>query len=308
MKKAVKNEIGRRIHERRTEKGLSLQDVADEIGCGKSYLSMVETGSRPGNEVSDELLAGIERVLGFARGELTRAADWANAPAGVKRAVKEMSATQRAAAAALRAALAEAGGAGGKGKHGTLDEAHRSGRLQKIVDALDPTGAEDAGKDGARMEVIPPPSALPVQVPLINSVAAGYPRGFTDLGYPARVADEYVRTPDVLDPDAFAARVVGDSMQPEYREGDIVVFSPMREIKTGMDCFVRFEKDEEATFKRVELEVIKAILKPGPGEKARPAELWIHLIPLNAKYARKRVNREQIAGMYAAVSVTRKIG
>lgn len=284
-------EIGIRIREKRAAAGLSLQDVAEQVGCVRSYLSMIETGSRPASEVDQELLARIEKVLGATRGELTRAAQWAGAPAEVKRAVKEMSATQKAAAGALRAAI---------GPGGSLDDAYRSGKLHKIVDTLDPAPAAPG------VETIP--SVLPVQVPLINSVAAGYPRGFTDLGYPARVADEYVRTPDVLDPDAFAARVVGDSMSPDYREGDIVVFSPMREVKNGTDCFVRFEKDQEATFKRVEIEVIKAVLKPGPGEKARPAEMWIHLIPLNAKYARKRINREDIAGMYAAVSVTRKIG
>src|SRR6185295_16344626 len=87
--------------------------------------------------------------------------------------------------------------------------------------------------------------ALPVQAPLINKVAAGYPTEFTDLGYPARVADEYVSAPGVTDADAFAARVVGDSMMPLYREGDIVVFSPERDTKDGDDCFVRLERDDE---------------------------------------------------------------
>ena len=63
-------------------------------------------------------------------------------------------------------------------------------------------------------------------VPVINRVSAGYPRDFTDLGYPPRVADDYVSCPDVSDRDAFAARVHGDSMVPKYREGDIVIFSP----------------------------------------------------------------------------------
>lgn len=43
-----------------------------------------------------------------------------------------------------------------------------------------------------------------------------------------QVAEEYVRSPDLADPDAFTARVVGDSMAPDYREGDIVIFSPAR--------------------------------------------------------------------------------
>jgi SOS-response transcriptional repressor LexA len=138
-----------------------------------------------------------------------------------------------------------------------------------------------------------PGRLLPVQVPLVNSVAAGYPREFTDLGYPARVADEYVLSPDVDDPDAFAARVVGDSMLPTYREGDIVVFSPARPVKSGMDCFVRLERDGETTFKRVAID-----------EEAGT----IRLIPLNAEFPERVVGREDVALLCAAVSVTRRIG
>jgi phage repressor protein C with HTH and peptisase S24 domain len=133
-------------------------------------------------------------------------------------------------------------------------------------------------------------------VPLINRVAAGYPADFTDLDFPARVADEYVRAPAAAgesaagrDPDLFAARVVGESMQPEYREGDIVVFSPAREVRSGVDCFVRLEPDHRTTFKRVYLE----------------AGGLIRLQPLNPAFAARVVPREEVAGLYAAVSVTR---
>src|SRR5206468_13123611 len=91
-------------------------------------------------------------------------------------------------------------------------------------------------------------------IPLINKVAAGYPREFSDLDYPASIADEYVACPDVSDPDAFAARVVGNSMEPEYREGDVVVFAPMLDTPPGCDCFIRLERDSETTFKRVYFE------------------------------------------------------
>ena len=76
-------------------------------------------------------------------------------------------------------------------------------------------------------------------IPIINKVPAGYPTDFTDLDYPPSVADEYVRCPDIHDPQAFAARVVGDSMEPAYREGDIVVFAPNTPAESGQDCFVR---------------------------------------------------------------------
>lgn len=136
---------------------------------------------------------------------------------------------------------------------------------------------------------------LGMDVPVINKVAAGYPREFTDLSYPARVADEYVRCPDLHDPDAFAARVVGDSMLPTYAEGDIVIFSPAKPVRSGTDCFARLEPDHETTFKRVYFEV-----------DARGREM-IRLQPLNSAYPPRLVEREGVAGLYAAVSVLRRI-
>ena len=73
---------------------------------------------------------------------------------------------------------------------------------------------------------MPPTSRL---IPVINKVAAGYPEDFSDLDYPVGVADDYIRCPDLHDPNAFAVRVVGDSMEPKFCEGDIVVFSPAAE-------------------------------------------------------------------------------
>ena len=137
-------------------------------------------------------------------------------------------------------------------------------------------------------------AALPFEVPVINKVSAGYPQGFTDLGYPARVADEYVRCPDVDDPDAFAARVVGDSMEPAYREGDIVVFSPARAVRNGDDCFARLEPDSDSTFKRVYFE----------GERG---EERVRLQPVNSKYAPRVLPRERVAGLYRAVTVVRML-
>jgi len=131
-------------------------------------------------------------------------------------------------------------------------------------------------------------------------VAAGYPTEFTDLGYPARVADEYVSVPDVVDPEAFAARVVGDSMAPEYLEGDVVVFSPALSATQGSDCFVRLERDDETTFKRVFFEGVD-------GEGAAEGDL-IRLQPLNPRYGARVLAREDVAALYPAISVIRAIG
>ena len=101
-------------------------------------------------------------------------------------------------------------------------------------------------------------------------MAAGYPAHFTDLDYPPGVADEYVRCPDLHDTQAFAARVVGDSMEPEFREGDIVVFSPNTQPRPGDDCFVRFDEDGGTTFKRF-YQDNKTTIRLQPRNNAYPA-------------------------------------
>lgn len=44
----MENKIGNTIKQARTNKGLTLQEVADEIGCSASYIHRIESGSRKG--------------------------------------------------------------------------------------------------------------------------------------------------------------------------------------------------------------------------------------------------------------------
>ncbi len=258
------------IRARRHQLSLTLDELARRVSCAKSYLSHVENGRR--GPPSDTILSALECALDLPTGRLIEAAQWERTPPPMKRSLVRLQSGQRAARRLADLAAA-----------GSLDSAFRTGELRRLVDTLAPPGDEPAR------------IALPLEVPLINSVSAGYPTAFTDLGYPARIADEYVRCPDLHDPDAFAARVVGDSMAPDYREGDIVVFSPARDVRSGADCFVRLEPDHESTFKRVYFE---------PGEAG--AEL-IRLQPINPDYTPRVAPREEVAGLYAAVSVTRSI-
>jgi len=272
---------------------LSLAEVARRAGCAKSYLSAIENGVKgaPGEELSGRL----ERVLSFREGELVEMSVWARTPASVRADVEAMRAREAVRDVAGREIAAML--------KGDLDEVHRSGKLGALIEVYE--GKERDSSGSAASQFVDGGEAagggvervgLPVEIPLINKVTAGYPGSFTDMGYPARVADEYIRAPDVHDPDAFAARVVGDSMEPVYREGDIVVFSPGRVVESGMDCFVRLEPDQETTFKRVYFE---------EGEDG--AEV-IRIQPMNNAYGPMIVGRERVAGLYAGVSVTRVIG
>jgi repressor LexA len=294
--------VGQAIRGRRTHLGWSLQKLADLIHCAKSYVSEVETGRRtlPG----DEVLANIEEVMMLAPGSLVERAQWerglkAGGPV-VGQAIDRLQ-QENKAARRLAAMLREHAG---KGKN-ALDDLYRTGRLHRLIGEIapaDPSPADLARSSPRRADPARPLTNisrlaphLPLEVPLINAVSAGYPREFTDLSYPARVADEYVKCPDIDDPDAFAARVVGDSMMPDYRQGDVIVFSPGKAVKNGSDCFVRLERDAETTFKRIYFE-------SGPD-----GEELIRLQPINNAYSPKVFPREDVAGLYVAVKAIREV-
>ncbi len=118
----------------------------------------------------------------------------------------------------------------------------------------------------------PDPASLPEQlasvtaVPIINWAPAGPPEDWTDLDYPVGHADEYFPILDCDDPETFGIKVLGSSMAPAYRSGDILIFFPSVPAESGQDCFVRFSSDcakgHGVTFKRVEQVEDKLLLIP----------------------------------------------
>jgi len=234
--------------------------VASQVGISKPYLSNIETGKAK-NPPSDGILRSLERALTFRPGELVRIAHLARTPTDVRERYERF----RAEMDRLRAVIRELRG-------GKADEEGATPDTDFVPESRDDLWAG-------------------VVVPVINSVAAGYPHHFTDLDYPPGMADEYIRCPDMHDPQAFAARVVGDSMEPEYREGDIVVFSPNAVARSGDDCFVRLEGDEGTTFKRV----------------YQDEEQTTRLQPLNRNYPAQTYPRQQLTGVWPALFKIQRI-
>lgn len=256
-------QLGGMIRQARTEAGMTQQTLGNRIGLSKSQISQIESGVRT---ISTERARLIESVLGIAGregGRLVTAAAWSQLSPEVRHSVQRADERMRRVTAKLKQAM---------------QAAEPAEALRQLVD--------DAR---ANVDDLTP---LTRSIPVINNVAAGYPAEFTDMDYPASVADEYIACPDITDPDAFAARVVGESMLPTYREGEIVVFSPELPTPSGADCFVRLERDGESTFKRVFFEEGGAMIR---------------LQPLNPSYAPRLVHREDVAGMYAAAYAMRKI-
>lgn len=259
--------LGTIIRQRREAMGLTQDRVAEQAGISKPYLSNIETGKAK-NPPTDGVLTALERVMAFKAGELTGLAHLARTPVDVRQQHELMTAE----VGRLRSVIASLLSPKGEGQ-------------ERPVDA----GNEDMETAQATRANIKPLSAG-VVVPIINKVSAGYPHHFTDLDYPTSVADEYTRCPDLHDPQAFGARVAGDSMEPAYIEGDIVIFSPNTLPRSGDDCFVRFET-AETTFKRY----------------YQDDEQTIRLQPLNNKYPAQSYHREKITGLWPAVLRIQKL-
>lgn len=294
--------LGPKLRRQRRRLGFTLDDLAGKAGISKPYLSLIETG-RVTNPPSDEKLRRLEQTLGFTAGELITQAHLQRTPKDVRAVLSRLMRgegsafrVQGSGVGSQESGIRSENGNGGtallaSGKRSgssteprilnpepfipepfNLDAAYLSGVLAEMVD-----------KHRGNIETVSTGS-----VPIINKVAAGYPRDFTDLSYPRGVADEYLSCPDVRDTDAFAARVHGDSMFPKYTEGDIVVFSPASPVKDGDDCFVRFE-DGKTTFKRAFFENDDA------------GRATIRLQPRNERYRPQVVPCEAIDGLYKAV-------
>jgi len=258
--------LGQIIRDKRLQLKLTLDEVSRRVGFSKPYLSTIETG-KVKNPPSDELLTRLERVMGFESGMLLHMAHIERMPSDIRGSYESREAENQKLRQYLKKLTRNKKGKGAGEVNAMLAKTRLSVK---------------EGKSGVA------PGRL---VPIINRVAAGYPTDFNDLDYPVGMADDYVRCPDLHDPNAFAVRVIGDSMEPRFHQGDIVVFSPAAEVRNGDDCFIRFTQPHETTFKRVFFE----------------ADKKIRLQPRNEQYSPTIMDGKRIDGVYRAVSRYEKL-
>lgn len=105
----------------------------------------------------------------------------------------------------------------------------------------------------------PLPSYKSRQIPVISFVQAGEWTEAVDLFQPG-FADDWVVTAETDCPYAFALKVVGDSMEPKFQEGDIIVVDPEKAYVSG--SYVIAKNGDEATFKQLILDPPQTFLKP----------------------------------------------
>lgn len=121
------------------------------------------------------------------------------------------------------------------------------------------------------------------RIPVIGFAQAGADGYFDDGGYPAGAGWDEIGLPEIPDPHAYALHVSGDSMEPVFREGDVVIASPAAPIRREDRIVLRTVRGEvmakqlaRRSARRVELRSLN------PQHRDRSFDLkdvaWMHRI------------------------------
>lgn len=108
---------------------------------------------------------------------------------------------------------------------------------------------------------VTPGPAIRSSVPLISWVQAGHWAEIID-NYHVGDYEKLIITTKNVGPSAFALRVSGDSMEPEFAAGSIIVVDPDQRAENGSYVVVRLDDQAEATFKQLVVDAGKQYLKP----------------------------------------------
>src|SRR5438128_3922983 len=122
--------------------------------------------------------------------------------------------------------------------------------------------------------------AVTQAVPLIGFAEAGDGGYFDDGGFPVGRGWDEIAFPAVNDEHAYALEISGSSMEPAYRDGDVIVVSPAAPVRRGDRVVVKTKNDEvmvkelkRRTSRTIELRPLNAEHK----ERTLPIKdvLWI---------------------------------
>jgi phage repressor protein C with HTH and peptisase S24 domain len=117
-------------------------------------------------------------------------------------------------------------------------------------------------------------------VPLIDLAQAGTSGYFDDAGLPVSNGWDELAFPAIADENAYALRINGDSMEPVYRDGCVILVSPTAIPRKGDRVVVR-TKDGAVTVKELKRRTPKAIelrsINASPKDHALPARdvMWM---------------------------------
>jgi phage repressor protein C with HTH and peptisase S24 domain len=165
-----------------------------------------------------------------------------------------------------------------RSKRVTPDGRQRWPSTESIAKILGATGASVEEFISLLSAKTARPSPRPV--PLIGFAEAGAGGYFDDGGFPVGSGWDEIPFPDVDDQHAYALEVSGNSMEPLYRKGDVIIVSPAARLRRGDRVVVKTKSGEvlakelkRRTAKNVELRS----LNPEHEDRVLPAAdvLWI---------------------------------
>ena len=116
-----------------------------------------------------------------------------------------------------------------KSKRVTPDGRERWPSTESIAKAL---AAANSSIDGF-VQLIGDTARAVQTVPLLGFAQAGTSGAFDDAGFPAGRGWDAMALPAVDDEHAYALEISGDQMKPAYRDGNVIVVSPITPIRRG---------------------------------------------------------------------------
>jgi SOS-response transcriptional repressor LexA len=146
-----------------------------------------------------------------------------------------------------------------------------------------PVGFLDQVRSSAGQPETSPGPEIRGTVPLLSSVQAGAYKELVDNHHAGDGGMEQIPTSVPIKAHTFALRVAGDSMEPEFHDGMVLIVEPELDPTPG-DYVIAKNGSEETTFKQ--------LIKDGAD--------W-YLKPLNARYPIKPLGDSQIIGVVRAV-------
>lgn len=125
--------------------------------------------------------------------------------------------------------------------------------IAKLLEATDtPIGEFAAMMQGE------PGMPFGLRIPVIGHAQAGRSGFFDDAGFPVGEGWDELDFPNLGDPNAYALEISGDSMEPVYRDGDIIVVSPSANVRRG-DRVVARTRDGEVMVRRLARKTAKKV-------------------------------------------------
>lgn len=82
------------------------------------------------------------------------------------------------------------------------------------------------------------------RIPILGYAQTGRQGFFDDAGYPTGSGWDEVDFPNIGDNHAYALEISGNSMEPVYRDGDIIIVSPQATVRRGDRVVVRTTSGE----------------------------------------------------------------